>query len=86
MAVETTVKAAAMEAAVAEARTTVNQKMAGIAAEMAVKAAAMVAAMAEAKTAAEGTAVMSRQQLWQQQGLATTEADNNQPKSGRNGS
>jgi hypothetical protein len=81
MAVEVTATAAAM----AEAHTTINKKVAAIAAEMAVKAAAMAEAMAEVKTAAEGAAATLRQQLWQRRGQATVGADNNQPKSARNG-
>ncbi len=77
-----------MAAAVAEVHTTINQKAAALAAEMAVEAAARVAAvaaMAEAKTAAEGVAATSHQQFWQRWGKAMAGADNNQPKSGRNG-
>jgi hypothetical protein len=69
----------------AEAHPTINQKAEAIAADMAVEAVVTSAAVAEAKTAAEGVAVMLRQQLWQRWGQATAGADNNQPKSGRNG-
>ncbi len=85
IAAEMAVKATATTAAVAEVHTTINQKGAAIAAEMAVEAAATAAAVAEAKTAAKGAAATSRRQLWQRQGQAAARADNNEPKSGRNG-
>ncbi len=79
---KTVVKATAMAAAMAEAHTTINQKAAAIAA---VEAAVTAAAVAEAKTGAEGVGWTSCQQLWQQRGQAMAGADNNQPKSSRNG-
>ncbi len=89
IAAETVVKAMATAAAVAEAHTTINQKAAviaaAIAAEMAVEGAATAAAVAEAKTAAEGAAATLCWLPWQQRGQATAGADNNQPKSSRNG-
>jgi hypothetical protein len=83
---EMAVEAMATAAAMAEAHTTINQKAAAIVAEMVVEEVAMAAAVAEAKIAAEAAAAMSHQQLWHRWGQAMVGADNNQPKSGRNGS
>ena len=75
IAAETAVEVTATSAAMAEAHTTINQKVAAIVAEMAVKAAATVATVAEEKTAGEGAAATSAPIV-----SATTGSDNGRGK------